>query len=395
MYAIRVYKSQDTNKNLGARLVDESTTQFRDLEWKELTSILRANPNSIYNLELDKYNRARLKNMNPNKTIKYYNKIVSDITIYQYCIIINTRVGKLSFIADGINEIHYGTDMTLGEIATALEIPDIDKLNLYNAYTVKKRFDYEIWVWHGGNYRKVQSLNVMGTNKMIGPGWKFTIDTIGQDGIRLMALGHKKLVYEATIPNCVSHIEIFEGGVNHLHIPFSVKSLGEGCFEESHDLYSVELGKGLHDIPDDCFRDSILKKINNLTYIDGTIGSYAFEYSTLQGKIETRAKTIEEGAFAQTDIKSLVTAQTEMIGKGAFEYCSKLEDVVFGNPLKAVRACAFRGCNKLDSIVLPPSTVFVGTTAFKDCTRLRVATVPSSCNVEGRAFPSNCKVKRY
>ena len=55
MYVVRIYKDYDTNKLLGAKVVDENTLEYRDIEWDILTKAVKNNPNSIFNVEIDKY----------------------------------------------------------------------------------------------------------------------------------------------------------------------------------------------------------------------------------------------------------------------------------------------------------------------------------------------------
>ena len=84
MYVVRIYKDYDTNKLLGAKVVDENTLEFRDIEWDILTKAVKNNPNSIFNVEIDKYGKAKLKNMNPKQKIRYYNQhYVDNLVINQ------------------------------------------------------------------------------------------------------------------------------------------------------------------------------------------------------------------------------------------------------------------------------------------------------------------------
>lgn len=395
MYVVRIYKDYDTNKLLGAKVVDENTLEFRDIEWDILTKAVKNNPNSIFNVEIDKYGKAKLKNMNPKQKIRYYNQhYVDNLVINQYCIITGNRLGKISFIADYDDGIQSGTDVNIGDIASILGISDISKLKLYNAYIEIGNSDYEIYIFRGDNYRKLQKLGTTDVKNVFGHDWGYQVDSIGQDGIRLLTLERINEVGEATVPNGVSYIGEFLGGVNSLILPISVKGLGAGCFEDTDDLYRVVLGKGILYIPEDCFRDSSIREIK-LSGSEEEIGDHAFETSMIRGSIVTSAIKIGRCAFSQTGISTLITTRAQEIGVCAFEYCYNLTKVKFDDELRVIKGGAFRGCNKLKEVFIPQHVVHIGKHAFKDCSRLRIARVPISCNIGEDAFPKKCQIIKY
>lgn len=250
MYVVRVYKDYDTNKNVGAKIVDEKTMQFREVDWETLEKVVRKNSNSIDNMEIDSYGKVKLKNLNPNRKIKYYNQhYIDNLIINQYCIITDNRIGRLDFVADSNNGIHYGKNVSIGDIATTLGVPEISKLKLFNAYVELGTSDYEVYVFKGNNYRKLPKLKLTSVVDLLGDEWDYKLLGTGQDGIRLARLERVDKVGEATLPDGISYIGEFLGGVNSLILPISVKELGIGCFEKLDDLIRVEIGKGINHIP--------------------------------------------------------------------------------------------------------------------------------------------------
>lgn len=395
MYVVRIYKDYNTDKILGAKIVDENTLEFKDIEWNMLVKAVKNNPGSIANVEINQYGKVKLKNMNPKQKIKYYNQhYVDNLVINQYCIITGNKLGKISFIADSNDGIHSGTDVNIGDIASILGVSDIGKLKLYNAYIETGNNDYEIYIFRGDNYRKLQKLGVTDIKNVIGQDWEYKVASIGQDGIRLSTLERINEAGEATIPNGVSYIGEFLGGVNNLIIPISVKGLGDGCFEDTDDLYRVVLEKGIVYIPENCFRESSIREIKFSGY-EEEIGNYAFEASMIQGSIVTSAIKIGKSAFGQTNISTIITTRAEEIDICAFEFCLNLTKIKFDDKLRIIRGGAFRGCTKLKEVFIPQHVAHIGKHAFKDCNRLRIAKVPINCNIGDDAFPKKCQIIRY
>lgn len=395
MYIVRLYKEYDTNKNVGVKIVDETTMQFREVDWDTLTKIVRQNPHSIYNAEIDAYGKVRLKNLNPKHRIRYYNQhYIDNLIINQYCIITKTTLGKMDFIADSANGIHCGQNVSVGDIAAILGVEDIGKLKLYNAYIEVTANDYDIYVFKGDNYRKLPKLGEIAIENSLGDKWEFEIHSSGQDGVRLEFIERIEPVHEAEIPNGISFIGQFLGGVNYLKLPISVKELGDGCFEELDDLLKIEIGRGIKVIPYCCFKDSSLQRIE-FSGFEEEIGDFAFATSDLNGAVVTSAFKIGREAFSQTDIKSLITTRAEEIGVCAFEYCSQLTRVKLDTKLKVIKGGAFRGCSKLEEIYIPQNVTHIGKHAFKDCNKLRLAKVPASCILGEDAFPKKCQIIRY
>lgn len=395
MYVVRLYKDYDTNKNVGVKIVDEATMQFREVDWETLVKAIKQNPHSIANVEMDAYGKVRLKNMNPNHKIRYYNQHhVDNLIINQYCIITGNRLGRVDFIADSPNGIHCGSNVTIGDIASTLGVEDIGKLKLYNAYIETNASDYDVYIFTGNNYRKLAKLKLASVVDLLGDEWEYEILGIGQDGIRLDYLERIEEVGEATVPIGISYIGEFGGGVNILTLPITVKELGDSCFEEVEDLFKIMIGKGIKEIPYCCFKDSSVREVK-FSGCEEKIGDFAFATSDIRGSVVTNAIIIGKEAFSQTAITSLITVRAREIGVCAFEYCSNLAKVKFYDDLEVIKGGAFRGCSKLKEVYLPQNVKHIGKHAFKDCSKLRVAKVPLSCNIGEDAFPKKCQIIRY
>lgn len=79
------------------------------------------------------------------------------------------------------------------------------------------------------------------------------------------------------------------------------------------------------------------------------------------------------------------------IGKGAFNGCWNLKEVVLPSSIKVIEANAFLNCNKLESINLEEGLIHIGETAFKNCASLKSITIPSTVGkIDDEAF-AGCK----
>lgn len=395
MWIVRLYKNIDTNRILGAKVVDNNM-QSADIPWNILKSMVRSNPTLFYNVELNENNRVRLKNLNPKHRIKYYKQIYNgDIVANQYCIITNATVGRLSFIADTDNSIVYGEDVTIGDIASQLGIADISELNMYNAYIDNCNNKLNVWVYNGKSYRKVQNVNIDNIKLDGFKDWEVNILDANQDGIIVDDIRHRDIIDKAKIPNGIKQLNHFSGNVKELEIPISVKLLGKGCFAYLKDLKKLRIGKGVQEIPPLCFRYSSINQIR-FSGCEKVIGKGAFVNSKIKGLISTSAKEIQESAFKHTNITTLSMYNIKRIGYRAFYFCTKLKSIRFGDQLEIIDEEAFCYCDKIEEISLPKTTQIIGDKAFNSCNKLKIAHVPKEVKHIGHlAFPEKCKIDYY
>ena len=396
MYAIRVYKSFDTNKTELIRIVNSKTLEFKDFSIKDLKTILSFDKDAVHNLTLDSFGQVKMKRYN-NKKINYYDEhIKGKYKIRLYCIITGYNKSFVNYIADdGTDSPICGSNVTLGEIANSLEVP-LSELRLQNGVINKNGQKYDIYINTNRNsIYKLPSVNVDSVNDIFGNKWDVNIYNVSQEGIEVSFMEPHKEVGLAVIPEGVSYIDKFGLGVNHLVLPDSLIGLGDSCFKDNSDIMSIKLGRNLKVIPSNCFSNSTLKSIQFSGY-ETKICDKAFEdCELLKGSIITNARIIGKQAFNNTEVSKLKLFKVNIIDIEAFAYNDKLTEVEFGDNLEKIFGGAFRYCSKLKEIELPPSVIYVGKLAFDGCNRLKTVRLSRNTKIFENSFPKKTELIYY
>ncbi len=82
------------------------------------------------------------------------------------------------------------------------------------------------------------------------------------------------------------------------------------------------------------------------------------------------------------------------VGEKAFNYCSNLSEIAFGDSLTGIAASAFAGCASLQEIVLPDSLVTIGEKAFYQCENLAEVTFGNGLLEIGNSAFCFCGVEK-
>jgi hypothetical protein len=371
MYVVRLYKNKDTNKILGAKVVDEATHEWQDLEWKVIREAVRQNPELIANVELDKINNTvKMKNMYPQQRFNYYNRVVKDdLIINQYCIIIGTQGPYISFVMDSSTDVVFGNNATIYDLEKITGIK-LKNFIIYNGLIANDDGEYNLYIYDQKKQQliKTQSLcgNFINNNSS---DWCMKIKRVEENEIIVNSLEHKYGAGKAELPDGITALNRFNGGVNEVIMPDSIRILGTGCFSNLDDLYKIKVGNGIKIIPARCFYNSALREIS-MSGVETSIGEYAFADSLLKGIVRTNAAVIEEHAFESTNIEKVSLYRAQLIKSHAFAHCSKLEEIKLSDNIKIIGPYAFESCDKLKTLTLPAQLNRIAPEAFSGCSKL-------------------------
>lgn len=396
MLVLKTFKNLDTNKILRARLVAEDGSWYSDYNAQALKEVVKNHGYIVSNMEIDKYGNLKMKNINPKTNRKaYFQEIHGNTQINYYCALKEGVNGLLSYIADTPNgTLACGYNVTVGEIASHLGV-SLDKMHFINAIVKMEKSRATVYIYKDtGNYRKIPNVLVDKHDLKLDDDWDKTIMGINQEGISIGKLGNAKGYYKSQIPDGICHLEKFLGGVNKLSLPVSLRTLGEGCFENLEDLEVVQFSDGLPKIPKNCFRNSLIKDVK-FTNSQLEIDDYAFyDCYKLQGPIITNAARIGKHAFYDTAIRRVNLLGAKVIDIEAFAYNEKLTSVKLSSSLKEIKGGAFRGCTSLKEIVIPSTVDSIGRMAFYDCKNLKKIQIAYGTAIGPQAIPVTTQIIR-
>lgn len=142
------------------------------------------------------------------------------------------------------------------------------------------------------------------------------------------------------------------------------KSLGDNAFSRCKKLENVIGLENFKSIPEGAFRETALKTIN--LPVCTTIGSYAF--------------------YGCSSITEVDLSACKNIGNGSFRECNKLANVIGLEDFKSIPDYAFSG-TALKSVDLPVCTT-IGSHAFSACSGLQSVDLPVCTTIGSSAFYS-------
>ncbi len=166
---------------------------------------------------------------------------------------------------------------------------------------------------------------------------------------RVSAIGKEAFAYapvtEVVMPESITSIGIGAFVNSHLtsvKLPDSLLTLGESAFEGCFSVTSISIGKGVKEIPRNCFKSCM--------YVE---------------KIE-------------------IPDQVESIGFGAFQGCGfSAQSITFGSGLRHIGAWAFFNSRHITTLSFPEGLLTIGDCAFEQSNNLITVTIPASVDSIG------------
>lgn len=168
---------------------------------------------------------------------------------------------------------------------------------------------------------------------------------------------------------------------------------GYSAFYNQPMLAKVTFSSTVTEIPAYLFYENVAMTLTDLPKVK-TIGESAFEGCS---KLTTLnfgqdLETVGDRAFYNcTNVTKLTFPDAiTTIGDEAFYNCSSITEVTVGSKLQSIGASAFENCGSFTAIILPDNFTTMGASAFEGCKKLTVAKLGNSLTaVPARAF-KNC-----
>lgn len=193
--------------------------------------------------------------------------------------------------------------------------------------------------------------------------------------------------YDLPFYNCTALKSVrFEDGGNNLVLGayYNERSTGSGLFR-SCPLEEVYIGRN----------------ISYQNYYSTTFERYPeyYGYSAFYNQPKLAKVTISSSVteipaylFYKNAALTLTSLpKVKKIGAAAFQECSKLTTLNFGEDLQEVGNDAFNGCSNITKLTFPDATTTIGDCAFQNCTSVTEVTVGKQLKSVGASAFLNCK----
>lgn len=180
-------------------------------------------------------------------------------------------------------------------------------------------------------------------------------------------------------------------------LPNTIESIGTGAFMNCHGINEITIPASVTSIG-----YAIVRECANLSVIKVNASNFSCSYTGVYCSFShmSHGATFIFGDTV-TAIPSMclwkskavavsISDSVKTIGANAFETCTSLRSVQFGNGVTSIASYAFSGCTSLEQVELPNSLNTIGSYAFKGCDGLTEITIPASVTSIGYAAMSDC-----
>ena len=191
----------------------------------------------------------------------------------------------------------------------------------------------------------------------------------------------------------------FEEGIEHIgdyaysgsgyaftdiHLPSTLKSIGNRAFYENSSLKSIEIPEGVTTIGAYAFSKSGLTEVTipeSMTYIPTNCFEYctALEEVTLPSSLTEIGHSAFAGCTALTKLPAIPDDASVRILSSAFNGCTGITELTIPSTVTEINDSAFAYCRGMEKLTLPQTAVYYNH-VFYSCTGLKEVTMPVDMN---------------
>lgn len=183
--------------------------------------------------------------------------------------------------------------------------------------------------------------------------------------------------------------------------------VGDGAFRDMSELVSVHYGKLMTTYDDMLYCD----KLETITVSDGNenmraVDNVLFAGNRVERIAQNRAETsftlpagyqlTEYCAYGAATLETLVlNDDIDCIPDYAFDYCTALSSITFGNHANFVINYAFNSCDSLETLTIPSNVSTIYQRAFQNCENLKTVIFEEGCQrLDNQAFKNCAKLEK-
>lgn len=174
--------------------------------------------------------------------------------------------------------------------------------------------------------------------------------------------GFGNTIIPSSIKTIATHA-FFRSTIGNLDVPTGVKIIEKEAFLECNDLRTINISSTVGLIGENAF--SNCTNINSINVSDSN--RYYDSRNNCNAICEKKTNTLILGCY-----NSEIPDNIEKIGKNAFAYCLRLEQISIPSSVKVIDTCAFYYCKYLNSVTLEQGINEIVYGAFYNCDNLYV-----------------------
>lgn len=209
-------------------------------------------------------------------------------------------------------------------------------------------------------------------------------------------LNRSESIEEVLLNEDIEVLESFALSGNNfqtIHIPQSVKIIGDGALSSSKKIESIDLPQGLDSLGASAFH--FCESLKEVTIPDKikNISDALFSHCTSLSKVNLPEglESIGKGAFSgcQSLKEIAIPNNVRYIGGEAFSYMPKFTSLKLPSGLQILDVMALSSLSNIESIVIPCNVRYLGDNQFVNSKNLRSISLPESVEYIGQLSFTN------
>ena len=199
----------------------------------------------------------------------------------------------------------------------------------------------------------------------------------------------EKLIFPNSLENIPENLCAESEGLTEVYIPGSVKEIGENAFTRCKQLKKVTLSEGLLSIANWAFSQCAALEEIRVPESATVLGEYIFSAcsSLKRATLPSTITEIPVQTFSQTSLESFqIPTGVKKLGRGCFAGTS-LTEIDLPEGLTTLGSAVFSGCSSLKSLSIPEGILTLDSYVLANCTSLENLHLPASLiNITVTAF---------